>query len=113
MKMGTSSAATSPVAADDLDLFVNSGPGDGSEGEEAFFQAVIKLSAAERAGYLALVCGEDGARRRRIELLVEAHAEAGFMAAPAGIMESETLIRGMPGEQPGDRIGHYRLLERL
>ncbi len=106
----------------------DSGSGGALDTEEAIFLATIALPAVERAGYLAAECGEDVARRRRIEVLVGMHMEGGFMEGPAEppeeeAEEAEGALTGFEpgrvaagdfsGEQPGDRIGHYRLVRRL
>src|SRR4051812_26544070 len=52
--------------------------------EEAIFAAALELKPTERADYLASVCGDDAALRRRLEGLLAASDRAGsFMARPA------------------------------
>jgi non-specific serine/threonine protein kinase/serine/threonine-protein kinase len=89
---------------------------------------------AARRGFLDRACGDDAELRREVESLLAAHAQAGdFLEAPptavveAGLgvppsggrvdapaspAEAATPNR-VPAEQPGDRIGRYKLLEEI
>ena len=84
---------------------------------EAIFHDVLARDRGERAGYLADACGPDTRLRRDVERLLASDDDSDkFMAAPlsAGfsVPSPEALIkRGWPGA--GERLGPYRLLERL
>jgi formylglycine-generating enzyme required for sulfatase activity len=61
--------------------------------EETIFAAALELKSVERAAYLASVCGDDAALRKRLEGLLSASDRAGsFMARPAIALEEATAI---------------------
>jgi serine/threonine protein kinase len=113
-----------------------------SKREEALFEAVVQLpTPAERAAYLKGACVDDHALRQRVEALLRAHEEAGtFIDKPAipgpergpqpaapGLQGSSATAdtaagyapaagentRRPRGEEPGDKIGRYKLRERI
>ena len=76
---------------------------------EALFDRAIGFRPEERAAFLAGACGQDTVLLARVRALLEAH-EAGD-----GILVEEPrreATRGLGAAKPGDRIGHYKLLER-
>ncbi len=81
--------------------------------EEEIFRRAIGLPAAGREEYLAMVCGDETVMRKRIERLLDAHANDGFMSGPAVFLSEAPLPLAAPGEQPDDRIGNYRLIEQI
>jgi serine/threonine protein kinase/Tfp pilus assembly protein PilF len=75
----------------------------------AVFTEAVGLPPGERGAYLDSACAGDLALRGRVEVLLEAHGKAGdFLDVPA---RGEGA--GAAPEQPGDRIGHYKLLEQI
>ena len=86
----------------------------GEQTEEAIFKAAIKLeSPAERMAYVRQACGSNEALRARLDVLLQAHDEAGnFLEAPPfdldAALESPPVCEG-----PGTIIGRYKLLERI
>src|ERR1039458_7139220 len=83
--------------------------------ELAVFGAARRLPVGERAAYLDQACAGDAALRQRIEELLQASHEAGnFLENPAAVPPSG-IVRpaAMPTEKPGDRIGHYKLLQQI
>jgi serine/threonine protein kinase len=107
---------------------------------EKLFHAALELPAAEaRAAFLREACGGDEALRRRVEeLLTAAQATNDFLEQPPlGVPPSggsdgphphppKGGTSSSPGptvqitpntlplsEKPGDRIGHYKLLEQI
>ena len=85
------------------------------EREETIFSAAVLLPTAARAGYLEQVCGGDVELRQRVQELLEVHeTESGFMAEPAApaVTRKEFGVTHRP-EQPGDRIGRYKLLQQI
>src|SRR6266568_1209465 len=60
-----------------------------SDREIEVFNAALELPAAERGAYLDQICADDAALRQRVEELLQA------------------------GEQAGDRIGRYKLLQQI
>ena len=76
---------------------------------DSIFSAALKIEpASERAAYLDRVCGPNMELRGVVEKLLAAHARAdGFMQDPEGGADD-----ARPGvEQPGTRIGPYKLLQ--
>jgi serine/threonine protein kinase/WD40 repeat protein len=79
----------------------------------AIFDAAIELPPRRRAAYLQEACGGDAALRRRVEALLRAHETAGtFMDSPA-VASREEPAGVKLAEQPGDRIGRYKLLQQI
>ena len=94
--------------------------------EGALLNAALELTADERAAFLDHACGDDVALRRRLENLLKAHDQAGaFLGEPAfpteGVPSPSAGENGRNGpamvaavsEAPGDRIGRYKLLEKI
>src|SRR2546425_7428881 len=93
-----------------------------------FVEALEIQDAQQRAAYLSQACGQDLALRREVEELIQAEAAAGkFLpdqpatdAARAAIVGASEALGLRPAalkvpvtEAPGDRIGRYRLLEKI
>ncbi|HEX5052696.1 MAG TPA: serine/threonine-protein kinase [Planctomycetota bacterium] len=69
------------------------------------FQEALELPEAERGAYLDQACRGQRTLRRRIDLLLTAHGEAGvFLANPTGGRRGAA-----PEEQSGQQIGRYKL----
>jgi serine/threonine protein kinase/WD40 repeat protein len=84
--------------------------------EVAILSAALELRAEDRAAYLDKVCVGDTALRGRVEGLLEAHEQAGefLETPPTGLGSAKTLRPGIPlAEKPGDKIGHYKLLQQI
>jgi eukaryotic-like serine/threonine-protein kinase len=84
--------------------------------EVAILNEALELRADERAAYLVTACMGDVALRQRVEQLLHAHEQAeGFLAAPpAGLDFKRTVLVSVPlTEKPGDKIGHYKLLQQI
>jgi serine/threonine protein kinase/tetratricopeptide (TPR) repeat protein len=78
----------------------------------ALFAKALELPASERAAFLDRACGDDLNLRQWVEDLLRAHDTAGdFLQNPAAdaVRSEEAPI----GEQPGDFIGHYKLLQKI
>src|SRR5438034_6644659 len=87
----------SDVPAQDVDLFA----------------AAIALPVAERAAYLDRACSGDPDLRQRVEGMLKEHDDLGNFPEKR---PSKGTARGGPraiGEKPGDRIGHYKLLQQI
>ncbi len=80
--------------------------------EEDLLQAAAALPATERAAYLDHACASSLELRARIERLLASHDATGFMDAPPSPELAAQLARLKP-EEPGDRIGPYKLLEQI
>jgi len=84
--------------------------------EEEIFQVAATLPAAERAAYLAIACEGQPALRQRIERLLASHDHDAFMQRPADRTDSAELeaeLARLKPEEGEDRIGHYRLLQKI
>ena len=82
------------------------------------FLEVREMPVAKRTAYLFGACGKDLALRAKVEALLKADAEAGsFLAAPSARAPAPPVSAApdadKPGEQPGAKIGRYRLLEKI
>ena len=93
-----------------------------------FLDALEKTEPAERAAFLQEACGHNALLRQRVEQLLKAFDEGGsFMIAPPGqaiapIDGTQAPTNGSPlpfsgprpvAEGPSDRIGPYKLVERI
>src|SRR5262245_1335685 len=74
---------------------------------ELFLEAAEIEDPAARAAYLTQACGDDALLRRRLEELLAADQAAGLAPTPASFLAAQLA------ENPGDTIGHYKLLEKL
>src|SRR6266571_2762310 len=82
--------------------------------EETIFAAALALPPEERAACLDKACGNDAELRRRVEVLLSAHAASEFLEAPAAPVAMPTLRISPPlSERAGDRIGRYKLLQQI
>src|SRR5258708_36367397 len=80
----------------------------------AVFTEALRLPPEERDRYLSEACKGDDAFRSRVEALLEAHGQAGdFLGRPAADRPAKAVQPFPTGEKPGDRIGHYRLLQQI
>ena len=81
--------------------------------QETIFEAALALPPEQRAAYLDQSCGADAQLRKGVEALLQAHDKAGgFMNEPVGGLPSKT-VRMPVTERPGDKIGHYKLLQQI
>src|ERR1017187_10334361 len=84
--------------------------------ESTVLEAALKLPPKDRAAYLDEACGGDAQLRQRIvAALFEAHEKDGATGqASAPPAPEETVVLPLSlSEKPGDRIGHYKLLEQI
>jgi serine/threonine protein kinase/Flp pilus assembly protein TadD len=88
---------------------------DAKVSEESVFSGALLLPAAQREGYLKAVCGEDTALLARVHVLLEADGQTkGAMTEPATLLLRKTIVLPPPpGEKPGDRISHYKILQLI
>jgi serine/threonine protein kinase len=83
--------------------------------EAALFDAAMDLPPEQRAAYLDQACGDDAALRQRIESLLKAsESQCEFLDSPRDLERGPTpQLTVPPSEKPGDRIGRYKLLQRI
>ena len=88
-----------------------------SREQEVFAEALQRASPDARAAFLDAACGTDVALRHRVEALLRAAEGAGdFLEEPPTGLSSDvnsTLRIGELREQPGDKIGRYKLLQQI
>src|SRR5439155_808204 len=73
----------------------------------------IESPPERRAACIQQACAGDDALRQRVEAFLRAHDSAGtFMDSLAVDPRRETPVV-KPSEQPGDRIGRYKLLQQI
>ena len=86
--------------------------------EQAIFTEALQCVAPHvRADYLDGACGTDTPLRHRVEALLCAAESAGdfLEQSPTGLTigNGSTLLVSVPSENPGDRIGRYKLLQQI
>jgi serine/threonine protein kinase/tetratricopeptide (TPR) repeat protein len=87
---------------------------EGQDKLEALFDAAVQLKPEERAAYLAQACGNDQDLRGRVERLLRNLDRAGnFLTQAEGAPSDQVAGLSLTSERPGDRIGRYKLLERI
>ena len=88
-----------------------------SSEQAVFAEALRREMPAARAAYLDGACGIDTPMRRRVEALLRASENAGeFLEKPPTGLRSDpdgSVAVGDLIEKPGDRIGRYKLLEKI
>jgi predicted unusual protein kinase regulating ubiquinone biosynthesis (AarF/ABC1/UbiB family) len=78
------------------------------------FAEAFQLPPGERSAYLERACGADEELRQRVERLLKAHDQAGdFLEKPPPEAVVESKPRASAGENVGDRIGRYKLLQQI
>src|SRR6266850_3415949 len=78
------------------------------------FTEALQLHRAQRTAYLERACGSDEELRRRVEALLEGHDRIGdFLenSPHTTFLPARSCISA--GEKPGDRMGHYKLLQQI
>src|SRR5258706_204961 len=87
---------------------------DRKQREEAVFEAALQLPAEQRAAYLEAACSEDGELRHGVEALLQAHQQTRGPLETSAVTVVKTLFVSVPPvEKPGDKIGHYKLLQQI
>jgi serine/threonine protein kinase len=78
-------------------------------------EAAAQTTPGARAAYLDAACAGDAALRAEIDKLLQAHDQAGaFLEQPALPPPQPTIVLSTPlSEKPGDKIGHYKLLQQI
>jgi serine/threonine protein kinase/WD40 repeat protein len=76
---------------------------------EALFSRAIEFRPEERIAFLVGACGDDLTLLSRVGALLQAHE-----ASEGVLLEEPRTDAVIPiAEKPGDRIGHYKLLQRI
>src|SRR6185369_15308227 len=80
----------------------------------AVFTEALRLPPEERDRYLDKACKADVEFRRRVEALLLAYEQAGdFLGSSAAERPPQAAQVHAATEKPGDRIGHYKLLQQI
>jgi serine/threonine protein kinase len=84
----------------------------GSERSEVdLFTEALQLPAELHSAFLEAACGGNAELRATVGALLKAHMESGEFLEQA---PPEVKTRpSSPGEKPGDRVGHYKLLQQI
>ena len=93
---------------------------------ETLFNAALACPLAQRAAYLAEACGDNVDLRQRVEALLSAHetcegflpqtprSEAEASCPPRRVACGSDAMEALAAnEKPGDRIGNYKLREKI
>jgi WD40 repeat protein/serine/threonine protein kinase len=88
---------------------------------DLFLEALERPTPGERAAFLDEACAHDLSLRAAVEALLQHHLADSFMKLPAIGGSSAAATKDQPGtptpavvgEQPGDRVGPYRLLQQI
>src|SRR5690349_15204489 len=93
---------------------------------DLFLAALEKSDPAERAAFLDNACGKNSALRARLDDLLSSEKEAQTFLEQPALSEPAGQVPGRAGtgptgtavlatviEQPGDRIGRYKLLQKI
>src|SRR6478672_11214629 len=83
--------------------------------EMIVFTEALQVSVEKREAFLAQACVGDQALRRKVEELLVIHQQiGGFLEdSPSPRTSEEELMQPMVGEKPGDRVGNFKLLEKI
>ncbi len=80
----------------------------------AVFTEALRLPADERAAFVEQACGGDEELRQKVHGLLDAHHQVGdFLEHSIQGSPSQPKPGHSPGEQAGDRIGHFKLLQQI
>ncbi len=86
--------------------------GDSPDRRFALFTEAVAKSPSERPVFLDDACQNDGILRAKVEALLRAHDELGeFLHTTPNVVSARGPAS--PDLQPGQRIGHYRLVEQI
>src|SRR5262245_84801 len=86
---------------------------DPNPAKAAFLEAVEKHDPEQWPAFLDRACAGQPELRRRVEVLLQAHREAGTAPHQAGSEGPAPGDGGGPAEQRGSVIGPYKLLQQI
>src|SRR5215813_11469717 len=82
--------------------------------EAAIFTEALSVPVERRAAFLDAACGGDHRLRRTVESLLKSHEQiADFLEESPNDAVSQARIAAMEDERSLDRIGRYKLLQRI
>src|ERR1700678_2690534 len=102
----------------DLHLPVNGGKlqsmNDDSSKDVIIFKEALRLPTKERADFIERASAGDADLCHRVKVLLRSHEKAGdFLLEPAPGLPRGAGQATVTGEQAGDRIGRYKLLQQI
>src|SRR5262249_3412829 len=81
---------------------------------ETVFAQALELTGQERETVLEEACANEPELRQQVERLLRATERAGQFLSQGRESNSESPpCEGLPAEQPGERLGRYKLLQKL
>src|SRR6185369_11899304 len=84
------------------------------DADMAVFTEALRLPPQERDRYLDEASKGDSQLRSRVEALLQAYEQAGdFLGRPAADRPPKAVQTLLEAEKPGDRIGHFKLLQQV
>src|SRR5262245_5908500 len=86
---------------------------DVNQVKSIFLAAIARSTPDQVAAYLEEACGGDEALRRRVEVLLQAHAGEDRLLDYSGPKAGATIDQPAVSEYPGSVIGPYKLLEQI
>src|SRR4051812_47171168 len=87
---------------------------DSPKSDVEIFTEALGMPSGERAEYLERACGGDIELLQKVKGLLEANDGVGdFLEASSQTIAFHSKTGVSAGEKPGDRIGHYRLLQQI
>ena len=87
---------------------------DPPKSDVVIFTEALRLPVQERAAYLDRACGGDAKLRQQIEALLQTQAGVGdFLEQSPQKVTPQTKLGAPAGENPGDHIGRFKLLEQI
>lgn len=100
---------------------MNGSPTPPRQTERDLFLEALERPPGERVAFLGQACAHNPSLRAAVEALLRHHQEDSFMKSPAIGGSSAAATQDQPGtsppaavgEQPGDQVGPYRLLQQI
>src|SRR5262245_45810642 len=77
------------------------------------FTEAVQLPNEERIAFLDRACAGDGKLRQKVEALLRSNDRAGAVLEEPPTHSIRDERAKVAGEKPGDRIGHYKLLQQI
>src|SRR5688572_26973052 len=77
---------------------------------ERLLNEALEMPPEQRAAFVAESCSDDAELREHVEKLLQAEGAAGAFLAESPAT-GKTILQ--PGEQPGEQIGRYKLLQQI
>jgi len=84
------------------------------EPQEVLFREVLqRATGPEREAFVNQACAGNEALRARLEALLQAHESPDPFLEPPAAPPNKATVRLPVTEKPGDKVGHYKLLQQI